>query len=111
SYFPGDVEVANLPEIEEVLIKMIPAVHGAAKHIVGQVIDIGDAATGWRGVALAYPIEFGLIGRTLAAIGVEEIDQAAADPKNRRGVDGLGAHLAIVRLRAALQRMGESMFR
>src|SRR5262245_1541207 len=38
--FPGNVEKADLPEIEEVLIEAIPAVHGAAKNIVGQVIDI-----------------------------------------------------------------------
>ena len=51
-----------------------------------------------------------VIGRTLGAIGIDEIDQAAADPKDRGRVDGLGAHLAIIRLRAALQRMGKGMF-
>src|SRR5580692_6628750 len=80
SHFSGDVEIADLTEVEEILIKLVPAVHGAAKHIVGQVIDIVDAATGRHRIALAGPIEFGLIGRTLGAKSVDEIDQATADP-------------------------------
>src|SRR5450631_2758442 len=109
--FPGDVKIANLTEVEEILIELIPAVHGAAKHIVGQMIDVVYAATGGRRVALAEPIEFVVIRRTLGAIGVDEIDQTAADPKDRRSVDGLGARLAVVWPRASLQRMRERLFR
>src|SRR6202011_4865337 len=105
SHLSGDVEIADLTEVKEISIKLVPTVHGAAKHIVGQVIDIVDAATRWHLIALAGPVEFGLIGRTLGAKSVDEINQAAADAKDRGSVDGLGAHLAVVRLRAALQRM------
>src|SRR5262249_8531009 len=99
--FPGNVEKADLPEIEEVLIEAIPAVHGAAKNIVGQVIDIKQTATGRGRIALARPIEFAVVGRTLGAKSVDEIDQAAADPEDCRSINRRGAILAIIGLSAA----------
>src|ERR1700730_13478071 len=54
-------------------------------------------------------VEFGLIGRTLGAVCVDAIYQAASDPKDRGSVNGLGAGLARIGLGASFERMRESL--
>lgn len=40
-------------------------------------------------VALAEPVELGLVGRSLGTIGLDEIEQRAADADNRRDIEHL----------------------
>jgi hypothetical protein len=40
---PLDVEVADLPEVEEPLVEAGPLVHAAAMHVVRQVVDVPEA--------------------------------------------------------------------
>src|SRR3546814_8778178 len=41
-----DVEILDLAKIEQPLVEGGPFGHAAAMHVMGQVVDIGEAATG-----------------------------------------------------------------
>ena len=106
--FSFDVEIADLPEIEEILVEAIPAVHIAAEDIIGQMIKVVYAAADRPRIFLADPIKGVRIGRTFIAIAVDEIDEAAAYAFDRRDVERLWPTFAGIRLGALRHGMGES---
>ena len=57
-----DVEEMDLLEAEQVAVEIPPLVHVAAIDIVGEVIEIVEADAFRLGVALAQPLELGVIG-------------------------------------------------
>jgi hypothetical protein len=68
--------------------------------VVGEVIDIIQPRARRTHVFRAQPVELGVIGRTLGAVAVDEIEQTAADAFDggnverflrRRNVGGLRA--------------------
>src|ERR1700726_5783 len=74
-----DVEEANLAEVEQLFVEAGPDVHAAAMNVMGEVVEIEQSRADRPRIALAEPIELGIIGRTLGAIAIDEIQQAAAD--------------------------------
>ena len=42
-----DVEVADFAEVEQPLVELRPLAHAAAVHVVGEVVDVGQAMAGW----------------------------------------------------------------
>jgi hypothetical protein len=74
-----DVEEVDLLEIEQVAVEVPPLVHVAADDIVGQVVEIIESRALRPGIALAEPVEFGVVGDPLIAPGVDEIEQRSAD--------------------------------
>ena len=82
-----DVEVADLPEVEEPPVEPGPDVHAAAMDIVCQVVD--DRETHTRGVRIdaGQRHEIDVVDCAARAIAVDEVDQAAANPLDRRDVE------------------------
>src|SRR5437762_7185383 len=109
-----DVEIADLAEIEEPLVEFGPLRHAAAMHVVGKVVDKGQAGTGRRGriaaperlEALQGPevdvvdgIAVGILGIT-----VDKVDERVADALDRRNVELAGASRILHAPRAALDQ-------
>jgi hypothetical protein len=65
----------DLLEIEQVTVKVPPLVHVAAEDVMGQVVEIIETHTFGTRVALAKPIELGVVGRSLCTIGFDKIEQ------------------------------------
>ena len=89
----GDVEVADLAEVEELLVEPGPFVHAPALDVVGQVVDVVQADALRLRVALADPVEIDVVDRALRAVAVDEIDLQAADALDRRDVELLRSDL------------------
>src|SRR5690606_27340712 len=88
-YAAVDVEVVDLPEAEQVAVEIPPLVHVAAIDVVSEVVEIVEAHALGPRIALAQPVEFGVVGRALLAVRVDEIDERAADADDRRRIDRL----------------------
>ena len=59
-----DIEVADLAEVEDVLIERCPGRHLAAPHVVGQVVQIGQA----------HGVRCGRVGGTFNRYEVDVVD-------------------------------------
>ncbi len=62
---PVDVEIVDLLEAEQLAVERPPLVHVAAVDVVGEVIEIVEADALRPGIALAQPLELGIVGRAL----------------------------------------------
>ena len=71
-------------------------------HVVGQVVDRGEPDPGGRPVG-DQRVEINIVDRAVA-IAVDEVDEAAADPLDRRDVQFHRPELAVHRLGAELDR-------
>src|SRR5829696_1678252 len=101
---PLDVEVADLPKVEDALIELRPMVHPAAIHVVGEVIERVQA----DGIGLARGARCRLEARSvqyLVAELVDEVEVGAADALERRQVE-----LSLGGRRAALDRQPVGFF-
>ena len=96
----GDVEVADLAEVEELLVERGPLVHAPAADVVGQVVDVVQAGAARMRVAPAGPVEIDVVDRALRAVAVDEIDLQAADALDRRDGELHRSDLGLRRLRA-----------
>jgi hypothetical protein len=103
-----DVEVADLAEIEEALVKFRPQLHASAMDVVGQVIDTSQPDP--RHSAIFQGREVDIVDRPLA-VSVDEIDQAAADPFDGGDVELHRSDLAVHRLGAERDRALVSLSR
>ena len=72
--------------------------------VVGEVIEIEQPGAFRPRVFGAEPFEFGIIGRTLGAVAIDEIEQAAADALDRGNIERLLRRSEFGRLRAERQR-------
>ena len=63
-----DVEEVDLLEAEQLAVEGPPLVHVAAIDIVGQVVEIIEADAFRLRIALAQPVELGVVGRALLAV-------------------------------------------
>src|SRR5262249_6333227 len=102
-----DVEVADLAEVEKLLVELRPRVHAAHVDVVREVVDLQQARalrilrhTRRRDEVHVADREVTSISR----ISVDEIDEAAADALYRRDVELHRSHFAGVWLGAKLQR-------
>ncbi len=108
-----DAEVANFPEVEQLLVETGPDVHVAAPDVVREMIDAQQAGGSMRlGVDDGYEVD--IVNRALA-IAIDQVDQAAADSLDRRDVEfhgtrgdrpGFGAQ--IQRARECQARVGDA---
>ena len=81
-----DVEVADLLEIEHPLVIARPLVQVAAEHVVGQMVDVSQAEARGIGIGAGDRPEIDVVDAGVV-IAVDEIDQGAADPFDRRNVE------------------------
>ena len=72
-------KIADLAEVEEALVEAGPHVHAPAMNVVREVVEVKEAKAFGLRIAFAGPGEFGVIGRALGAVAIDEIEQAAAD--------------------------------
>src|SRR5882762_1477183 len=80
-----DAEVANLPEVEQLFVKAGPHVHVAAPDVVSEVID-AKQAHGNRRLGVDNRYEVDIVDGALA-VAIDQINQAAADPLDRRDIE------------------------
>ncbi|EGE60007.1 hypothetical protein RHECNPAF_1740012 [Rhizobium etli CNPAF512] len=102
------IEEVDLLEIEQLTVEIPPLVHVAAEDIVGEMVEIVEADPLRARVRLAQPVEFGIVGRSLGAIGLDEIKQRAANADNCRNIKHLV--IAFIGDGALRHRMVESVF-
>ncbi len=81
-----DVEIADLTEVEEVLVELGPKRHAALVHVVGEVIDAGESHALGRGVGAGQRHEIDVVDRVVA-VAVDQIEDAAADSLDRGDVE------------------------
>ena len=106
-----DVEKADLAEVEQFFVEAGPDIHAAAVHIVGEVIDVEQAGARGARIALAEPVEFGVVGRALRAVAIDEIEQAAADPLDGGNIERLARGRNIGGLGTERERAREGRLR
>src|SRR5262249_47509517 len=82
-----DVEVAGLAKIEEPLVEPGPRIHAAQMHVVRQMIDRFEADAGRVLTDPRQRHEIDLINGAARTIPIDEVDEAAADPLDRRDVE------------------------
>ena len=102
---PLDVEIADLAETEERLVIARPLVHAAAMDIVGEMVDLEKPDALRRRIGAGQRQEIDVVDGAVA-IAVDEIDEAAADPLDRRNVELHRTDLALDALGAQRQRAG-----
>ncbi|OIQ69918.1 hypothetical protein GALL_484760 [mine drainage metagenome] len=100
-----DVEIADLAEIEDLLVELRPGRHVAAMDVMGQVVEIGKA----NGVPRHGRVRAGDghevdVVDLLGAVTVDQIEVRAADPLDRRDVQLHRPNRPQHRLRPALDR-------
>src|SRR5258708_225220 len=108
-----DAEVANLPEVEQLFVKAGPHAHVAAPDVVSEVID-AKQAHGNRRLGVDNRYEVDIVDGALA-VAIDQINQAAADPLDRRDIEfhgtrrdrsGFGAQIQGARIGQA--RVGDA---
>src|SRR5579859_4523176 len=97
-----DVEIADLTEIEELLVELGPMRHAALEDIMGQMVEISEVGRSRRHpfLPVGMEMEIDVIDRMLVTIAVDQIEARPADALNggngqlhraRRLDDRLGA--------------------
>ena len=99
-----DIEEPDLAEVEQFFVEAGPDIHAAAMDVVGEMIEIEQPGAFGPRIFRAQPFEFGIIGRTLGAVAIDEIQQAAADALDRGNIERLLRGRNVGRLRAQRQR-------
>ncbi len=108
-----DIEVADLAEVEQPGIEIRPFAHAAAVHVVGEVIDGGQAGAHVLRRSIVHWLEVHVVNRDvadaavapiLAAPAIDEVDQAVADTLDRRDVQLHRAAAAVEAPGAQFQR-------
>src|SRR4051794_12087163 len=82
-----DVEEANLTEVEQFFVKPGPDVHAAAMDVVGEMVEIKQPRAHRPWIPGAEPFEFAVVGGTVGAVTIDEIQQAAANALDRGNVE------------------------
>ena len=106
------VEVANLFETEDILVKFRPLLHFALGHVIGQMVD-GDKAL------FLHPLRSAQVDKTKVFIGfvlfviVDKVNDAFADSIDSRHRRAVGTQIIalLTLLRATLDRFPQSLFR
>src|SRR5690606_38288396 len=97
-----DVEVADLAEVEQLLVVVRPLLHVAQEQVVGQVVDEGQAET--LRVLLDARDRL-VVGVDVVAAVVDQVEHAVADALDHREVDGAGLGLVLHLLAAVGQHV------
>src|SRR4029453_10339596 len=77
-----DVEVADLAEVEQLLVEAGPLVHVAARDVVRQMIYVGEARRA-RAARDLHRDEVDVVDRAFA-VAIDQVDETAADALDRR---------------------------
>src|SRR5882757_952449 len=99
-----DAEVANFPEIKQLLVKAGPHIHIAALDVVREMIDANEPHR-WGGPRSAHGHEVDIVDGALA-VAIHEVDEAAADADDRRNVQFHGTCGDGPRFRTQVERTG-----
>ena len=99
-----DVEVAELAEVEELLVKLGPVLHSSAIHVVCEVIDHLEAMPDRMPVHALDPFEVDVVDRATFVEAIDQIQRRAADSPDRGQPQLHRAGRHVHRLRAQLQR-------
>src|SRR5579872_6487316 len=99
-----NVEITNLPEIEEPLVEPGPHIHASLMDVVRQMVDRRQADALRRLLDARYRHKIDVVDRATRAVAVDEVDEAAADALDRRDVQLHRADPALDRLGAELDR-------
>src|SRR5215216_3773625 len=67
-----NVEVADLPEVEEALVKTRPLTQPAAIDVVRQVVEVVQADPGGPWIGFAEPLEIDIVDRPFRAVAIHE---------------------------------------
>ena len=101
-----DVEVADLAEVEELLVEPRPIGHAAAVDVVGEVIDELQAVPHRMAVHAVDELEVDVVDRPALAMAVDQVQRRAADTLDRRQAQLHRAGRDLDRLGAQLQCAG-----
>ena len=101
--FALDVEIADLAEIEEVLVILGPVVHAALVDIVGQVIDDVETAAFRMAVDTVEIHEINVVEGGAILEAVDQVDRRAANALDGRQAKFGNAGLGLDRLGALFQ--------
>src|SRR5207249_3862396 len=85
-----DVEIADLAEVEEPLVKACPFFHPSPMDVVGEVIDDGKAGAARMLIDSWQGHEIDVVDRhsgAVARITIDEIDERVANALDRRNVE------------------------
>ena len=104
-----DVEVADLAEVEQLLVEAGPLVHVAARDVVRQVIDVRESGPGIavHAAGALHGQEVDVIDRALA-VPVDQVDETAADAFDGRDLQLHRTDTVLHRLRAEVDAALES---
>src|SRR5688572_5239715 len=78
-----DVEIADLPEVEDPLVELRPMVHPAAIHVVGEMVERVQADIVGLPVGADHRLERRSVQNLVPEL-VDQIEVGAADPLDRR---------------------------
>ena len=101
---PLDVEVADLAEVEQLLVEVRPERHAAAVDVVREVVHQLQAVACRVAVDALEELEVDVVDRLAVLEAVDEVERRAADALDRRQAQLHRAGRYFDRLRAELQR-------
>jgi hypothetical protein len=81
--FTLDVEVAELPEVEDLLVEPGPVAHAAAVHVVGEVVDQLEAVPARMALHAVQELEVDVVDRLAVLEAVDQVERRAADALDR----------------------------
>src|SRR3954471_19658179 len=84
-----DVEETDLAKIEQLFVEAGPHIHAAAMDVVGEVVDVIKPGAGGTRVPGAKPFELDVVGRSLGAVTIDEIEHTAADALDGGNIERL----------------------
>src|SRR5690606_19979356 len=87
-----DVEVADLAEVEQLLVVVRPLLHVAQEQVVGEVVDEGQAEAAR---VLLHARDRLVVGVDVVTAVVDQVEHAVADALDHREVDRAGVGLVL----------------
>src|SRR3954462_4938446 len=84
-----DVEETDLAKIEQLFVEAGPHIHAAAMDVVGEGVDVIKPGPCGTRVPGAKPFELDVVGRSLGAVTIDEIEHTAADALDGGNIERL----------------------
>src|SRR3546814_8095537 len=88
-----DVEVADLAEVEQLLVVVRPLRHVAEVEVVGQVVDEGEAEADRVLIRAGDRRVVGVVDAAGAAVAIDQVQHAVADALDHRRTNRLAGGL------------------
>ena len=81
---PGDVEAADLAELEQAFVEGSPVIHAPTVHVVGEVIDDLEAGAGGVAIGRVGVFEVDVVDAAAFLVAVDQVQGHAAQAANCR---------------------------